>query len=150
MSTVAESTWDPTRALLVTRLRGRVTSGDVARWRRSLDDALARIPDGARFRLISDQYGYEPASLDAHKAMRTVLPELLAAYGLRSALFDIAGAPDVALHRTRGITCTAVAHVHHDAVKMADLDRLAARSDERFFASYAEAEPWIAGLNGSR
>ena len=83
------SHWDATTGILRTELSGNVTSADVAVWRDELHRELARIPDHSQFRLLSSVYGYEPVDLAAHKAMRTVVPEILATHGLRPAYLDL-------------------------------------------------------------
>ena len=60
--------------LLTTRLTGVVTTEDVQRWKESLERDAAAIPDGGTFKLLLDLCGYEPADIEAHKAMRAVIP----------------------------------------------------------------------------
>ncbi len=141
-----ESTWDAARRLLATRLAGAVAPDDVTLWEQSLDRALARVPDGHRFRLLSDLHGYEPTSVDAHRRMRRVVPRALAQCGFRTALIDLAGGGDVEIVSTRGIRCVAVAHVHHDAFKMAYYDSTAGSRAERFFACRVDAEAWVTSV----
>ena len=143
---VAETGWDAEAATLATRLGGEVSLADVRRWKESLERELARIPDGARFRMIVDLTGYDVGDLEAHKEMRVVVPLTLAAYGHRTALLDLFDPVDLPIGTTRGITCVAVAHVHHDAEKMRQYDERIARDDERFFTDAASAEAWIRGI----
>jgi len=82
------SHWDAATGILRTELSGTVTTADVTVWREGLQRELARIEDGCQFRLLSSVYGYEPADIAAHKAMRTVVPEVLATHGLRPAYLD--------------------------------------------------------------
>ena len=118
MATV-ESQWDPGRALLVTELKGPVDVEAVKAWRAGLQEQVDRIPDGTRFRLLLDLTGYEPAGLDAHKAMRTVVPDLLVAHGLRPAFLDLfPEAPEPAITAEREVVCVAFANVHQDETKM--------------------------------
>jgi hypothetical protein len=72
-----DSTWDRDATLLHSRLVGCVTVDDVATWQASLRVATDAIPTGTRFKLLFDLHGYEPAALDAHRAMREVIPRLL-------------------------------------------------------------------------
>jgi hypothetical protein len=138
-----ESTWDAARRLLVTRLQGHVGVEDVRRWVDSLHAALGQIEDNSVFKLLVDLRGYDSATLDAHKQMRVVVPGVLARHGFRTALLDLFDPVDVPLTRTRGITCVAVAHVHHNADEMAEYDRRLCRANERFFTDPVLAERWI-------
>jgi hypothetical protein len=135
--------WDGSGRLLVARLSGTITDADVLRWAEEIQAALAQIPDGATFKLLSDLFGYEPAGLEAHKAMRGVVPGALAAHGFRTGLIDMVGAPEPAITTTRGVRCVAVAHVHHDANKMALYDERVGRAAERFFSSREAARAWV-------
>jgi hypothetical protein len=141
------TTWNASAALVITRLSGRIAEEDVTFWRESLTKELARIPSGRPFKLLVDSVGYDPVDISVHKAMRSVVPAFLADYGFRTALLELAdaGGP-VALHQTRGIRCIAVAHVHHEATKMDELDRRLGKDNERFFADRPQAETWIDAL----
>jgi hypothetical protein len=135
--------WDANGRLLVARLSGAVTAADALRWAEEVQAALAQIPDGATFKLLSDLFGYEPVGLEAHKAMRGVIPLALAAHGFRTGLIAMVGAPEPTITTTRGVRCVAVAHVHHDANKMALYEERVGRADERFFSSRDAARAWI-------
>lgn len=109
-----------------------------------LKDEVDRLPDGTRFKLLLDLSGYEPASIDAHKAMRDVVPSLLIAHGLRPAFVDLfPEAPEPALRTERGVVCVAFANVHHDETKMERYEELIATANQRFFTSRPAAEEWL-------
>ncbi len=129
------------RAVL-TQLSGVVTVVDVDQWIAGLDAALAMIPDGTEIVLLSDLHGFEPADLDAHKRMRDVIPTRLAAMGFRTALADAVGAT-IEVAAAPRVVCSKVAHVHHDATKMAAYEAAHATPLERFFTSAAFANEWI-------
>ena len=130
--------------LLIAELHGTVAAADVERWRRDLEAQVAAVPDGGGFKLLVDLTGYEPVDLDAHKAMRTIVPELLARHGMRPAVVDLfAEASDPEVTTVRGVRCVKFANVHHDAAKMADYERRIGREDQRFFSSRKEAERWL-------
>lgn len=140
-----ESHWNPLTATLRTELRGAVSVDDVDVWQAALRRAVADLPPGTRFRLLFDLRGYEPGTLDAHRAMRGVVPEILASHGMRPAvvdLFDDAAEPAVV--QTRGVVCTAFANVHHDVEKMRDYEQRIGGRSQRFFADIDEAERWLA------
>lgn len=139
-----ESKWEPQTGILTTRLQGSITVDDVSLWLASLTEAIGRIPDHTSFKLLVDLYQYEPAALAAHKAMRPVVPLLLARYGFRTALLDLFDPAELPLQTVRGITCTAVAHVHHDESKMEEYDRRIGRPHERFFTDAGRAQQWLA------
>jgi hypothetical protein len=135
--------WNPADRVLISRLSGIVRMVDVERWKADLGVAVGAIRDGKTFGLLSDLSGYEPADLEAHKAMRTVIPLLLAEHGFRTGLVALVGAEEPAVTTTRGITCVAVAHVHHDAGKMALYEEQVGGATERFFTDSAAALVWV-------
>lgn len=137
------SLWDAQHRLLITRLTGDVSVEDVARWQAGLYQTLDQIEENSRFLLLSDLTDYAPHDMAAHKAMRTVVPLLLAAYGMRPALLDLFPEAEIAVTLTRGIRCCAHAHVHHNADKMAGYERTLARPNQRFFDDVASARRWL-------
>lgn len=137
-----EVAWAPTARLVTSRLSGTATVADVERWIAALDGTLARIPDGTQLVLLSDLHGYEPAELAAHKRMRDVLPSRLARMGVRTQLADVVGA-ELAVSPAPRITCGKLAHVHHDAAKMAAFEAQVGSRTERFFGDVAPARAWL-------
>jgi hypothetical protein len=117
------------------------------RWEASLQQALAQIEENGSFTLLVDLTGYELQDMAAHKAMRVVIPQLLAAYGLRVALLDLFPEAEVTLTCTRGIVCRAVANVHHDLDKMAEYERTLGRAHERFLTNTEDARAWLFSLD---
>jgi hypothetical protein len=141
------STWDAGRCVLETRLPGPVTLEDVSAWKDGLAHEVSCVPDGTRFKLLVDLRGFDPGSVEVHKAMREVVPRLLAAHGMRPAFIDLFDdRPEVAVTTTRGIECTAFANVHHDAAKMQNYESRIAKPNQRFFTSRSEAEAWLDSL----
>ncbi|WP_415910539.1 hypothetical protein [Oleiharenicola sp. Vm1] len=135
----------PPVPLVRSRLTGTVAAADVARWAAALHAAVAALPDGTSFRLLLDLHGYEPADLDAHKAMRDVVPALLCVCGLRPAFADLFpefGEPVVAA--APRVRCVAFANVHHDPAKMEKYERQIAKPEQRFFTDARAAEAWLA------
>jgi hypothetical protein len=139
---VIEVAWEPAARLVTSRLSGAVTVADIERWIAALDAALAQVPDGAEIALLSDLHGYEPAELAAHRRMRDVLPTRLASMGVRTGLADVVGA-EIAAEAAPRITCRRVAHVHHDATKMAAYEAQVGSRTERFFSDVASARAWL-------
>jgi hypothetical protein len=147
--TTAETTWDAAQKLLVTRLQGDITVEVVRRWQASLQSVLNQIEANSQFKMIVDLYGYELKDIAAHKEMRTVIPLTLANYGFRTALLDLFEPLELPLQQTRGIICQAVAHIHHDAYKMAEYERRLGWENERFFTEYEQAAVWIQKIAAS-
>ena len=135
--------WDAADGVLISRLSGTVSVAEVEHWKAELEAAVVRIPDGAAFRLLSDLSRYEPAGLEAHKAMRTVIPGLLAAHDFRTGLVDMVGAEEPPVTTTRGVACVAVAHVHHDPAKMALYQERVGSAKEGFFTDPIMALAWV-------
>jgi hypothetical protein len=137
-----------TSTVIVTELHGTVDVDQVRRRADALHAEVDAVPDGSRVRLLLDLTGYEPASLDAHKAMRDVVPGVLVRHGLRPAFADLfPELPDPEVRVERGVVVEAFANVHHDPEKMARYDELIASPTQRFFTDRAEAERWIRGLS---
>jgi hypothetical protein len=138
------SHWDDTLSILQTELKGPVTREDVDIWKRNLLAELDRIPDGRLFRLLLDLNGYEPVDMEAHKAMRLVIPDILLHHGMRPAyadLYDDPGELHVSMFRNR--RCFAFANVHHDENKMKQYDIKIGRADQRFFTDPDKARQWL-------
>ena len=134
--------WMPEVRAVLTQLTGTVDLAEVERWITGLDTELSKIPDGTEIVLLSNLHGYEPADLEAHKRMRVIIPTRLAAMGFRTALADAVNATIVTASTPR-VLCSKVAHVHHDATKMAAYEAAHATPRERFFTSAAFANEWI-------
>ncbi len=138
------SHWDDTLSILQTELKGQVTREDVERWKRDLYAELERIPSGRQFRLLLDLDGYEPFDLQAHQAMRLVIPTLLLHHGMRPAfadLFEETGEIPISMQRNR--RCFAFANVHHDEHKMMQYETKIGRSDQKFFTDADKARQWL-------
>ncbi len=140
------STWDAGQRVLETRLSGDAGVAEVERWRAGLAAELARLSDGMEFKLLSDVNGFEPSDMAAHRAMRTVVPELLAAHGMRPALLAEASRDEAATLTVAAkpkAKCVAHASVHHDPEKMRDLEARLGNAEQRFFSERGLAERWL-------
>ena len=137
------SRWDPENRILWTELTGAVTVADVEAWRNELERAVGAIPDGSAFGLLLNLHGFHPVNLDAHKAMRTVVPLLLARHGMRPAFLDLFEGAEIPISTERGVRCVAFANVHHDPDKMSSYERRIAKPDQRFFTDASEAYDWL-------
>ncbi len=142
MTAIVEAGYLPPVRAVMARLAGSVDESEVARWAELLDRAFAWIPDGTEVVVLSNLHGYEPASIDAHEAMRAVLPARLAAHGFRTSLIDVAGG-SIDVRTNPRIVISKVAHVHHDATKMASYEATAGSERERYFHDPAYANAWL-------
>jgi hypothetical protein len=142
----ASTQWEAHHQLIATRLTGDIHTDDVASWQSTLDDALAQVEEDGSFKLLVDLSGYELHDMAAHKAMRVVIPQLVAVYGLRPALLDFFPEVEMTVTHTRGISCRAVANVHHDVDKMTEYERIVGRADQRFFTDTEAARAWLLSL----
>jgi hypothetical protein len=115
MMSIIETSWRPSRGRLLTRLRGKISADDAARWRESLLMALSRMPAKSRFSVIVDLRGYVPADPDVHARVRDILPSLRDA---------------------QNVVCTAVAHVTDEPS--------ATPLGDRAFSDVDAAELWLA------
>ena len=148
MSVEAWSTWEAPLHLISTRLSGDLHLDDVEQWQDGLQQAVSQVEDDKYFNLLADLSGYELHDMAAHRAMRGVIPQLLAAHGLRAAVFDLYPEVKVNLTRTRGIICRAYANVHHDVDKMTEYERALGRANQRFFTDAPVARNWLLSLAG--
>ncbi len=119
--TIVEAGYLPPVRAVLARLSGPVTESDFARWIELIDRALAWVPDGTEIVLMSNLHGYE---LDADAIIRDVLPARLAPHASR-------------------LTISKIAHVHHDATKMASYEATVGCEHERFFSDAAVANVWL-------
>jgi hypothetical protein len=147
MSAEIRSEWEAQHRLLSTRLTGEIHVEDVAHWQIGLHELLAQLEEKSSFKVLVDLSGYELYDMAAHRAMRVVIPQLLAAYGMRPTVLDLFPEIDMAVTRTRGILCIAYANVHHDVDKIAEYERTLGRADQRFFTSAGEAKAWLYSLD---
>ncbi len=141
------TSFNPTHRLLETGLLGTVQSDDVAAWVDQLSSSLDALPEGSTFTMLFDLSTYEPGSLEAHKAMRTVIPDALARHGMRPAYIDLFDPPphmDVASQPKA--RCVGFANVHFNEDRMADYELRAGKPDQRFFSDIATARRWVAEL----
>ena len=135
-----------TAAVIVTRLHGTVSRAEVEAWAAALQADVDAVPDGSTFRLLFDLTGYEPADLEAHKAMRLVVPELLARHGMRPAVADLfPELPPPAVTVERGVVVERFANVHHDPDKMGRYEAQVSTPAQRFFTDRSQAEAWLRG-----
>jgi hypothetical protein len=137
--------WDAEHRLLATHVWGGLAVDEVAQLVAELSRAMAAIPAQSGFIWLSDATGYEPlADRAGHAALRAVVPRALAAHGFRTSLLELAEGAELELSSDRGVVCRAVAHVHHDADKMAQLDQQLGGASERYFGDLALARAWLA------
>src|SRR5688500_17443448 len=115
---ITETLWNPEARLLITRLQGDVTLYDVQRWVALLASARSHIAHHSCFQLDEEFSVSHPFNRHTHKLIRTVMPLVLAHYVYHTALFYLFDSVDVPFSINDGRRCIAVAHVHHDAVKM--------------------------------
>lgn len=142
-----ESTWDESAGVLRTTLSGDASVTDVGEWERGLRQVLSTLPPGTRFKLLYDLRGFRPGDLSAHRAMREVVPGVLAAHGMRPAVADLFDPPPaVTVSHTPAAVCVGFANVHHDQVKMNDYERRVGRPDQRFFSDFEAAAGWLRAL----
>ncbi|QLY25256.1 hypothetical protein [Bdellovibrio sp. KM01] len=148
MSTkVTESHWDQNGKILFTSLKGNVDEADIFAWKHTLSVAVASIPTNTEFKVLLDLNGFDPVSISAHKAMRNVIPELLATHGLRPAFIDLFDEkPEMIISCDDGKRCTAFANVHHDPNKMADYRKRIGGDRQQFFTDKDQAAQWLNGL----
>lgn len=139
-----KTVWDSKLCVLTSSLKGAVSVDDVDEWKASLRAVLSEVPAGTTFKLMFDLHGYEPATIDAHKAMRAVIPLLLAETGMRPAVIDLFDdKPQVDVAIAPNVRCVAFANLHHDPDKMSRYEEKIAKPDQRFFSDPDAAKAWL-------
>lgn len=139
-----DSTWDAAARIIRTNLTGTVTVAQVVAWREGLSDVVAQLADGSTFRLLVNLVHFDPVDIAAHKAMRSVVPLLLARHGMRPALLDLFDDEEqLAVTALRGVRCTACANVHHDAIKMHHYQQTVGTPEQAFLTDVTAAESWL-------
>lgn len=142
MKPVIKSTWDPEKCILTTKLKGSISLDDVKDWKQEL---LATIQIVDRpFKFLFDNYNFNAASMDVHRAYRDFVPRLLARHGLIVSLLTDEDKLIIAEeHDAKLPTCKAMALVHHYQYKMQKLDDEYKKGNQRYFYNCSAAENWI-------
>lgn len=139
--------FDADTGILTTRLVGTVSVDDVQAWIDGLHGAVDALRPGTTFALLLDLHGYESATLDAHRRMRTVIPQLLANHGLRPAYIDLFDErPHLDIEAAPRVRCIGFANVHHNADRMDSYQQRAGNAEQRFFSDRDLARTWLANL----
>lgn len=143
MNIVADTKWYPEQQLLVTQLSGKIELKHVEAWKSSLVSALSLVPDNSSFKILIDLFGFEAVDTETHKAYRTIVPTLLAAYNYRIGYLDMFPEAEVVLKKERGIVCVAMANIHHNQSKMTDYQNRFSSAHEQYFSDIESGLNWI-------
>jgi hypothetical protein len=150
MEKIMRSEWHSKEHLLITKISGKLNKQDIESWRNSLLTAMSSIPAKSTFKMLVDLYGFEADNMEVHKEFRTIIPSLLADYNYRIDYLDMFPEATVELKRTRGISCIAMANVHHNAEKMSDYQTRFGKYHEQYFTESEAALSWIRNLTLNR
>lgn len=143
-----DTQWYPEERLIITQISGDVDKDDVEAWEQSLHEQLARVEDGATFKIFINLYGFKAVDLDAHKRFRAIVPSTLANYGWKVGyvnLFDEAAS--MVLKNERGIQCVAAVHCHQDSTKIEQYESRFGKDNEHFYTDPVLAEQWIRSVS---
>lgn len=141
-----ESKYMPEEKLLVTRLGGDVDLEDIKRWEASLNKAIDQIQPGTSFKAFINLHGFKAVNIEAHKAMRNVIPLTLAKFNFKAGYVDLFEDAALLFSTTNGIQCVAAVHVHNDEEKIKLYKERFDKEDERFFTDPDDGEKWIKSL----
>jgi hypothetical protein len=145
METLVESVWLPKSKILKTKLKGLIKMEDAIRWQKELDEVSLLID--RPFKFLFDNYGYEPASLDVHKAWREFAPKLLGRHGLIQSLLPEEAKIKVKNERIESKPiCFGMALVHHDEFKMKNIEQSYGNTNQRYGSDNVLALNWISRL----
>lgn len=144
-SVTIRTAFAPDAGVLRTRLSGVLSAAEVGAWAADLEQAGRAIAFAHPFRMIVDIRGYEVAEQDpgVHRLQRLVIPTFLARHGFEVGYFRLFEVENSIAAEAGLARCIAVAHVHHDAGKMALYNERLATPAEAFFTDPEEAEAWI-------
>jgi len=138
------TTWFPEEKLMETKLIGDVDQKAVDDWTTSLALAFRQVPDGSKFKMLINLYGFKAISLEVHKSYRDVIPLLLSSYGWKVGYVDLfEEAKAMTFSNTRGIACFAAAHVHQDEEKISRYEARFSSETEHFFTDPRKAKEWL-------
>ncbi|MHA4807049.1 hypothetical protein ACX0G9_03035 [Flavitalea flava] len=135
--------WIPETGTFLVQAKGEMNLDGLCEWEEEVRSAIRKIKDNSRFKAIIDMSHFHPVDLDTFRAMRPIIPLLLANYHFRVGYPDSVENLILPLRKIRGIQCVAIAHVSHDTYKMFEFNRKFATDHERFFTSRQEAEQWL-------
>jgi hypothetical protein len=135
---------DTTGSIEFVRVSGVLTLDEVERWAAELDGRWSARGHDRPFVAVIDIRGYEVADQDrtVHQHQRVIIPTLLARHGFEVGFFRLLEEPNTIPADPSRARVIAVAHVHHDASKMARYAELLGTENERFFTDPNEAERW--------
>ncbi len=136
--------WWPDEKLIETKLIGEVDLDDIHSWKRSLTEAMNKIPEGGSFKIMVNLYGFKAVNIEAHKQYREIIPLLLAQYDWKVGYVNLfEESKTMKFTRTRGIHCFAAVHVHQDEEKIRKYEENFGRTNEHFMTDPIKAMQWI-------
>jgi len=145
METLVESVWLPKSKILKTKLKGLIKMEDALRWQKELNETSFLI--NQPFKFLFDNFGYEFANIDVHKAWREFAPKLLGRHGLVLSLLSEEEKEKVKNERIESKPiCFGMALIHHDEFKMKNIDQSYGNTNQRYFSDNVLALNWISGL----
>jgi hypothetical protein len=141
-----QTSWHPNEELIVTRLNGKLGIDDIIHWEKDLLQTMEHIPNDISFKILVDLSEFEAENMDVHKYFRNIIPLLLANYSYRIGYLKIFPEANIQLNKIRGITCIAMANVHHNQEKMTDYQLKFSNTYEQYFTNADKAMKWILSI----
>ncbi len=141
---IAETIWHAEKQWIETTLSGDIEEEDVIRWEHSLTHVLDQLPEGTRFKILVNLFGFKAISLPVHKRYREIIPLTLARYDWKVGYVDLFDeATQLTCTLTRNIACVAAVHVHQDEEKIGKYQERFGRANEQFMTDSDRAKNWI-------
>jgi len=141
---IKNTTWIAEESLVITEIKGPVSSTDIAEWTESLHSVLNAIPENTTFKIMVDMFGIAPQDVEIHKRFRNVIPLALAKHGWKVGYLNMfEEANDLELFTERGVQCVKAAHAHQDSYKIEEYDRRFGNEREHFFTDPKAAFEWL-------
>ncbi|RYG43455.1 MAG: hypothetical protein EOO01_21290 [Chitinophagaceae bacterium] len=141
-----QTVYDKVNKLVVTELSGELDINDIEEWHQSLRTVLDTLEPATNFKILVNLFGFTALNFDAHKKFRTIIPELLAAYGWYVGYLRMFPEASVFIRSSANIRCIAAAHVHQDETKIRNYADNYSMRNESFFTDAAKAREWIESI----
>jgi len=148
---IIEASWNPAQSLLNIRLAGIITNSDLEHWQRVIERAIDNITENTHFKLLLDERGYQFENIDVHKKKREIIPLFTYHYGH---ILNVLSDDDVEIltaittSNPKKLHCNAVCMVHHDEVKMTELNKHFGSAKELYTHDFEYAQQWLNKLPG--
>lgn len=129
--------------LIITELSGEVDMPDVEQWQQGLQQVIAQLEPGTKFKILVNLHGFKAQNFEVHKKYRNTIPLALADCGWYVGYLRMFPEAEVFIRSKNNTYCLAAAHVHQDETKIRNYAENYSMLNEGFFTDPIEARNWI-------